>query len=413
MAPPNESTHFAFQELVLLARIDRRVQGSEARVLARFARHLQIPERKARQYLRVSRRRAADFPQDEQRQLDLLRMLARVAYSDGVLQPQERQFFDRLADDFGIPRTRIANVLEEAEHRAHRHSHLDRRWLCAVLLGLVLVTTIGWIWASSRPDEMVGFKALDDALRPSLLLVHTRYVLEHPTADAKQLSATGTGFFVSADGLAVTNKHVLQPWRFQGRAVELLANGYDLDADSVRTWAWREGETVLRGDRSPSPATAFRRGDGTLEVVALAPDAELAVARRPVALRKTGLFVHANDNGDLAILRCKVRTPVAAVTLADASDSVRRLDPIMVLGYPRGLHLLESTRAVSSPSVGRVRKIEQTIYVTAPVVGGNSGGPLVNADGRIVGVATRTSGASTLACCLRIEHARALLRRIR
>ena len=44
--------------------------------------------------------------------------------------------------------------------------------------------------------------------------------------------------------------------------------------------------------------------------------------------------------------------------------------------------------------------------VTAGVVGGNSGGPLVDRRGRVVGIITRVfKGTETLGSCLRIEHA--------
>ena len=133
--------------------------------------------------------------------------------------------------------------------------------------------------------------------------------------------------------------------------------------------------------------------------------------RRPEHLRIDGLFCHRNDDGDLALLRCRVDRKVASIPLAPASSQVHRLDPVLVLGYPRGLHLLETSRATSTPTVGRVRKTEATIFVTAPIVSGNSGGPLMDTDGRVIGIATRTFGSATLAACLRVEHAHALLAR--
>lgn len=413
MPEPHESSHFAFQELVQLARIDRRIRGAERRVLDRFARHLGIPATKAERYYRVCRKRTLDFPVDPQRQLDLLRMLARVALSDGEIQEEERRFFERLADDFQIPRTRLAHVLESAEADAHRHARLDRRWLCAGFAGMALVAATWLLWANSRPDEMTGFKALDGALRPTLLLVHTRYTLRRSGRPDRRLAATGTGFFVRSDGLAVTNKHVVKPWRFQGKALDLIAEGYELAPEATLTLAWREDARAFDFDRRPIVESSFNTRDGTLELVGFAPDAELPLARRPVHLRQDGLFCHANDNGDLAVLRCKVPAPVAPAELASTSASVRRLDPVMVLGYPRGLHLLETERATSSPTVGRVRKIEDTIQITAPVVGGNSGGPVLDREGRVIGIATRTFGSATLAGCLRIEHVHELLRRTR
>ncbi len=413
MSDPYDSSRFAYHELVQLARADGRIHETERRVLDRFAQHLGISVRKAKRYRRICRRCVAEFPEDPQRQLTLLKMLARIAFADGTLQDSERRFFERLVDDFSVSRTCLAQVLEEAETSAHRHAHIDRRWCLVVVALVVLTCAFAWNRANRKPDEMTGFKTLDGQVRPALLLVLTRFDLRHRSKPTRRMSATGTGFFVTDDGLAITNKHVLQPWRFRGKALDLIAAGYTLAADSVVTLAWPEGARVLGRKRKPIVATAFRTSDGSLQVVGLAPDAELPFGKRPEALRKDGLFCHAHDDGDLALLRCAVRAPVVAVLLAETSDDVRRLDPVLAIGYPRGLRLLEGVRAVSSPAVGRVRKIETTITTTTPLVGGNSGGPLVDRNGRVIGIATRSFGMATLAVSIRVEHARALLRKHR
>jgi S1-C subfamily serine protease len=57
-----------------------------------------------------------------------------------------------------------------------------------------------------------------------------------------------------------------------------------------------------------------------------------------------------------------------------------------------------------------VRKVEQTIHVSAAMLGGNSGGPLIDSKGRVIGVSTMVvKGSETLGSCLRIEHAAELL----
>lgn len=413
MTSPEESSHFAFQELVLLARIDRRIGPEEQRTLDRFARHLGITSFKARRYLRVCRRRTLDFPADPARQLDLLRMLARIAYADGELQEQEQRFFDALASDFGVSRTRLARVLEEAEADAHQSQRVDRRWWFSLLGGALIVGLLAWLWTREEPPAADKFRGVDAQVRASLLLVHTRYVLEHDDLPARRFSDTGTGFFVSANGHVATNKHVLQPWRFVGAAHDLLAKGYRVREGSVATYVWREGERVQTPGDGLDLVAAYSTRRGTLQVVGFAPDRDLTMAARPQRLRVPGLFLHANDDGDLALLRCRGVAGSSCVELAQSSEQVTRLDEVMVLGYPRGLKLLERGRAVSSPTVGRVRKAERTIYVSAPIVGGNSGGPLVDTEGRVVGVATRVAGDSTLGGCLRVERVRELLDRLR
>jgi hypothetical protein len=80
----------------------------------------------------------------------------------------------------------------------------------------------------------------------------------------------------------------------------------------------------------------------------------------------------------------------------------------MVLGFPRGIALLEGRSAELSVALGEVSKIERSIMITAPVVPGNSGGPAVDREGRVIGVATLTPGQG-LGICLRAEEFLALL----
>ena len=48
------------------------------------------------------------------------------------------------------------------------------------------------------------------------------------------------------------------------------------------------------------------------------------------------------------------------------------------------------------------------ILVAAPMIGGNSGGPLIDRQGRVIGISTRVQ-SEMLGSCLRIEHALELL----
>ena len=79
------------------------------------------------------------------------------------------------------------------------------------------------------------------------------------------------------------------------------------------------------------------------------------------------------------------------------SDSVSKLDEVLVLGFPAGPSILEAGIAETSPARGTVRKVEHTIQVTAAMIGGNSGGPLLDRLGRVIGISTRViKGTETL-----------------
>ncbi|MBK8096945.1 MAG: trypsin-like peptidase domain-containing protein [Planctomycetes bacterium] len=142
--------------------------------------------------------------------------------------------------------------------------------------------------------------------------------------------AVGSGFLCGPDGLALTNHHVVD------------------GADAV--------EATLADGRS-------------LVVDVLGVDAAT----------------------DLALLRVPERPVIAPLDLRD-SAGVRVGDTALAIGCPHGLAHSVSIGIVSG--IGRSlpsragRTIEDVLQTDAPLNPGNSGGPLVDADGRVLGVAT-------------------------
>jgi len=139
----------------------------------------------------------------------------------------------------------------------------------------------------------------------------------------------GTGFFLSADGMIATNAHVVHG----ARVLE------------VHTYDGR----VLR------------------EVELLAED--------------TG--------NDLALLLVRVTTPAVVAPLAD-SDRVTVGERVVSIGNPLGLDYTLTDGIVSARRMWESRPM---IQMSAPVSPGNSGGPLFNLRGEVIGVTTARAGS--------------------
>lgn len=152
------------------------------------------------------------------------------------------------------------------------------------------------------------------------------------TASGRETSDAqlGTGFVISADGLIATNYHVIG----EGRPLEV------------------------------------RTSDGKqLEVIE----------------------IHATDrNADLAVLRVKAEG-LAHLKLGD-STKVAEGEPIVVLGNPRGLK-----HSVVSGVVSGLRDIDEAglkqrmLQIAMPIEPGNSGGPVLNLAGEVLGIVTMKS----------------------
>lgn len=259
-------------------------------------------------------------------------------------------------------------------------------------------------------DVRSVFQRVEREASPSVVLLFWRVEFKR-RAVTNTLSGWGTGFFVRADGLIVTNKHIVRPWLFTAEARKLLDRGFEVDEDSLLLAAWPTGRFVRNTPRTLRLSTAFHTADKTLEVVCTTPDVFVQTSRRLASGSRLDGDYHALDRNDLAVLRADFggRPGVAPLRLAPADHQAQKLEPVMVLGFPGNITARETLQAETAPSLGEVRKVETSIFVDAPIVPGNSGGPLMDAQGQVIGVAFATFGASTVGGCIPIRYVHELL----
>lgn len=199
----------------------------------------------------------------------------------------------------------------------------------------------------SLPD----FAALAEAIRPAVVSIQTSRIDDgsrsrqqmdpfefffgprregpDPERDRdRRRDSTGSGFVISADGLVVTNNHVVE------------------EADQVRVTL--DGRPYPAEIRGTDPAT------------------------------------------DVALLQIDVGRPLPYLELGD-SEALRVGEWVMVVGSPLRLEQTVTVGVVSAK--GRTLNVldssfENFIQTDAAINFGNSGGPVVNLDGRVVGIAT-------------------------
>jgi serine protease Do len=165
----------------------------------------------------------------------------------------------------------------------------------------------------------------------------------------------GSGFVISSDGLIVTNNHVVD------------------GATDIK---------VRLGDRQ---YTAKVRG--------------------------------ADPNTDLALLQIDAGKDLRYLELGD-SDRLRVGDWIMVVGNPLSLDHTVTTGVVSakgrSIGINSDASFENFIQTDAAINFGNSGGPLLNLQGQVVGIATAiNSGAENIGFAVPVNTLRGILPQLR
>ena len=139
-------------------------------------------------------------------------------------------------------------------------------------------------------------------------------------------TALGSGFVVSADGLIVTNNHVIE------------------GADEIEVEFYSGGRLAAK-------------------------------------------VIGTDENTDIAVLKVEAPNPLPFMAFGD-SDDARVGDWVLALGNPLGQGFSATTGIVSAKSRALTGAYDDFIQTDAAINRGNSGGPLFNLKGEVIGVNT-------------------------
>ena len=202
-----------------------------------------------------------------------------------------------------------------------------------------------WPLAAPQAQQMGSSEAaLIRTLLPTVVNISARMTNEEPgspmTAASPQtqsphvITLSGSGFVVDPKGIIATNYHVI------GGAFEII---------------------VTLADGSRTPATLM---SGT-------------------------------KIGDIALLKVNVRHKLPATHWAD-SDKVQIGDPVLAIGNPLGIGMSVTSGIVSALNRDIMASpYDSFIQTDAPINHGNSGGPLFDSKGEVIGIDTALYSPTT------------------
>jgi len=242
------------------------------------------------------------------------------------------------------------------------------RWLLGVVLGLALAGAAGAQPAETLPDplwreeqsvspepELVRLNTalthLAERLKPALVQIRVQRptTTEEPDSEDGPRRALGSGFVIHASGYVVTNAHVVE----------------------------RSSSVQVR----------------------------LASGRR-----LTGKVIGRDSRVDLALVKVETTEPLPVLPLGD-SEKLAVGELVLALGHPFGLEQTVSLGIVSrkgAPLQAAAPGFD-FIQTDAAVNPGNSGGPLVDMSGQVVGVNTMAARNGSIGFAIPINLIKTLL----
>jgi len=245
----------------------------------------------------------------------------------------------------------------------------------------------------ATPDVALRFQQVFESGARSLVYLRVKWELEHQ-GTKHELTATGTGFVIDDQGHVVTAKHVVHPWKFRGIHVKLAHEGVVgwTPTDRLEIQAWRIGDRIGPDDDDDEEGAEAQPPRWSSQKGSIRVCAHEDQPTRTNVLDGTGLehwaSLDADPSRDVILLQITEDAPPPLQVMAEKTlaSGLAALEPVVAVGFPLGTRLFEEQRVVPSPALGYVRKHERLIYHTAPVMPGNSGGPLLDREGRVVGL---------------------------
>jgi S1-C subfamily serine protease len=212
-----------------------------------------------------------------------------------------------------------------------------------------------------------------------------------PTDEATLIASQQTGATSSAGSTTID---VAEIYRRSGPGVVQItstspgAPGTDVFGNVVPGQAQRGLGSGFVIDKEGHIVTNFHVVDGAAEI-------EVSFSNQDTVEAKV---VGTDPSTDLALLEVDVDAKaLTPLSLAD-SDAVEVGDPVVAIGNPFGLE-----RTVTAGIVSALQRevrapnnftIDHVIQTDAPINSGNSGGPLIDAEGRVIGVNSQIETAN-------------------
>ncbi|OGP57188.1 MAG: hypothetical protein A2V65_03550 [Deltaproteobacteria bacterium RBG_13_49_15] len=274
---------------------------------------------------------------------------------------------------------------------------LKKRMTILVIIVAVLGFLIGVLaWYYFRLKEADGEAVLlhyANQYAGSVAFVMVDYRLFDGDTVAYHNRTEGTAFLVDGDGYLLTSRHVVCPWLEDSdlyMIINMLRQNQRTPRLEYRMFLWFEG--VRAFNRLPGFSGSIDLEDIYFTDLSFSSDGtqRLMIAGVAKSPTKTWQLVKSPLKDDFAVLKIdQIPAGLKPLPLDLHMDPLKiaRLSPVIALGFPLGSQTQAATVNVSVTQ-GHVRRtFENMIQVDSSIHSGNSGGPIIDHRGKVIGIA--------------------------
>lgn len=267
--------------------------------------------------------------------------------------------------------------------------------LMMIIAGTALFSTGSWIYTHMQKNRQEqDYAVFVESYTNSTAFLLVEYSLNTEDRVVYKNKIEGTAFLVDKEGLLLTNRHVACPWLEDSalfQSYQQLALLKQPVTFKYKMYLWFEGAKAF--NRLPDLKDSEESSDSYYLTSAFTSgeNGNLRIAGVPRTSYKVGELIKSPFKNDFAVLKVDGLpdglTPLPIDTSVSA-EKVKRLEPVFILGFPLGNRTQED-RINTSITRGHVRRTSpEIIQVDSSIYKGNSGGPAIDRNGKVIGIAS-------------------------
>ncbi len=264
-----------------------------------------------------------------------------------------------------------------------------------LIIGIIGAAGVSWVYLNSSTRQVEA--VLSDFVEShagSVAFVMVEYRLSEQGRVVFKNRVEGTAFLVDPTGYLMTNRHVACPW-IDDASLFKAYNHYSQFTKNItfdyRMFLWFEGARAF--NRLPALRDSNDLSDqyDLSSAYSTGGTGNLRIAGVPRSSVKPSEMIQSPFTNDFAIL--KIDNPPAGLKPLPLEtkikpEDIKRLSSVVILGFPLG-NQTQYDRINTSITRGHVRRTSRDlIQVDSSIYKGNSGGPAVGANGKVIGIAS-------------------------